>query len=249
MNLNGLIGSRDVSATGAVASNFFVRKGQPIASPLVITSPDGTQLGEIAVNNNAEMSLNSESGIVNIASDDGVSENFLFSNNDRLEVVGLNSAVLHSYNSGVKIFANDIASVQVVNGALGRIYDTVYNPTYVISSLNNNTTNACVYDQTEFRISGVYQLQLSIEVTQPSDSSVLSLYAIGTGSQVINFSGAAINAAAVSATQLIMLNSGFFAHEGGNLRVVLEAQLVPLLPPLPAQPWTGTWSLQLIRMN
>lgn len=36
-NLNGLISSRDVSATGEVASNFFVRKGDPIPAPTLVS--------------------------------------------------------------------------------------------------------------------------------------------------------------------------------------------------------------------
>lgn len=55
-NLNGLLSSRDVSATGEVASNFFVRKGDPIpaptlVSPVVIPNQEGTQTMALSESN------------------------------------------------------------------------------------------------------------------------------------------------------------------------------------------------------
>jgi len=62
-NQNGHISSSDVSATGAVDSNFYLRKGQPIAipSPLEIVSPDGTEVATLSVDN---------TGVLTIASDE-----------------------------------------------------------------------------------------------------------------------------------------------------------------------------------
>lgn len=58
-NQNGLFSSRDVAATGAVDSNFFLRKGQPIAipSPLQIISPDGLKTGSIGVGNDSTLAI------------------------------------------------------------------------------------------------------------------------------------------------------------------------------------------------
>jgi len=61
-NDNGLISSLDLSATGAVDSNFFLRKGQPITvpSPLEIISPDGTKTTTISVSNSGSTVIDSE---------------------------------------------------------------------------------------------------------------------------------------------------------------------------------------------
>lgn len=64
-NSNGLISSRDVSATGDVNSNFFVRVGDPIAvpSPFQIISPDGAKVGVISEANDGSMSLTTDAQI------------------------------------------------------------------------------------------------------------------------------------------------------------------------------------------
>jgi hypothetical protein len=64
-NSNGLISSKDVSATGDANSNFFVRVGEPIAipSPLQIISADGAKVGVISEANDGSMSLTTDSQI------------------------------------------------------------------------------------------------------------------------------------------------------------------------------------------
>ena len=241
-NRNGLISSRDVAATGAVASNFFVRKGEPIESPLVINSPDGTKSAIVAESNAGQMTIGTESGIVNVISDDGVSANFLFSNNDALEVVGLNTALLESYNSGLQIIAGTTqASVKVGAGALGRIYDTVYNPTYVISLLNDNTSGNIAYDVSATRAAGVYQVQLTVETAVPAATTFLSTGTFAPPStSLMNFSGQAVSATSIATGQDFCLNSGFITHAGGSLRVVVVSS---------GAAWTGNWSLQLVKMG
>jgi len=62
-NENGLISSNDVSATGATGSNFFLRKGVPLAvpSPFQIISPDTTDVAVLSVDNNGSFVLTSNS--------------------------------------------------------------------------------------------------------------------------------------------------------------------------------------------
>jgi len=62
MNQNGLLSSKDVSATGDENSNFFLRKGTPIAvpSPLQIISPDTTKVTTISVSNSGSTVIDSE---------------------------------------------------------------------------------------------------------------------------------------------------------------------------------------------
>lgn len=66
MNSNGLLSSRDVAATGAVASNFYVRKGDPITmkSPLVIVSPNGADTATISEANGGQLSVAAPNNIV-----------------------------------------------------------------------------------------------------------------------------------------------------------------------------------------
>jgi len=68
-NTNGLIGSRDVNATGALNSNFFVRKGaaisNPLLSPATILSPDTTQTAVLAVDNTGVLTLASNAVVIN----------------------------------------------------------------------------------------------------------------------------------------------------------------------------------------
>lgn len=66
MNSNGLLSCRDVAATGAVASNFYVRKGDPITmkSPLVIVSPNGADTATISEANGGVLSVAAPNNIV-----------------------------------------------------------------------------------------------------------------------------------------------------------------------------------------
>jgi len=62
-NDNGLISSLDVSATGAIDSNFFIRKGEiiPVPNPLEIISPDTTKVATLSVDNGGSFVLTSNS--------------------------------------------------------------------------------------------------------------------------------------------------------------------------------------------
>lgn len=67
-NSNGLIGSRDVNATGSQNSNFFIRKGaaiaNPLLSPVTILSPDTTQTAVLAVDNTGVLTLDSQAVVI-----------------------------------------------------------------------------------------------------------------------------------------------------------------------------------------
>lgn len=66
MNQNGLISSNDVSATGDQSSNFFLRKGVPIAvpSPFQIISPDTTEVATLSVDNTGVLTLDSQAVVI-----------------------------------------------------------------------------------------------------------------------------------------------------------------------------------------
>ena len=241
-NINGLTSLAPVYITGAPDSNIWATRVEPtVINTLTVVSPDGTKSGIVAESNAGAMTIGTASGIVNVISDDGVSDNFLYSNNDVLEVVGLNGALIESYNSGVTVIAGAQASVKVGAGALGQIYDTVYNPTYVISLLNDNTSGNIAYDITATRAAGIYQVQLSVETSVPAATTFLSVGTFAPPStQLMNFSGQAVSATAISTGQDFCLNSGFITHAGGSLRVVVVSS---------GAAWTGNWSLQLVKMG
>jgi hypothetical protein len=253
-NNNGLTSLAPVYVTGDSASNIWASKVAPtVVSPISLVSPDGTKTGIIAQNNNGnmvmysdpagELFLGNDSGLVFIqSSNPAIANNFLNSFGDDLRLTGTASGTITSYNSGLNIVAADKAYVRQGNGTNGQIYDTFYNPTYTISLLNNNSTNDVAYDITAVRAAGVYQVQLSVESAVPASGTILSLVCSAPPSTaVINFSCAAINAAAVAvANQDVALNTGFFTHAGGNLRVLVASS---------GAAWTGTWSLQLVKMG
>lgn len=292
-NLNGLISSRDVAATGKVASNFFVRKGEAIQSPLLIKSSDGTQTAGIYCNNNGNMVIASDSdGIMYLFSGDGAVQ-FYSPNQSKSGAVAVNNGgdmiilpgisgelylglgnvyfaspnqtqnaqLVVANNGDTGLYQSGAGSTLFLGGSSGRValasldatpvvqigtqngtvYDTVYNPTYAISLLNNNTTGNVAYDITATRAAGVYQVQLAIENATPASGTILNVGCTAPpSSAVINFSGAAANAAAIGISQDVCLNTGFFTHAGGDLRVVVSSS---------GAAWTGTWSLQLIKMG
>jgi len=71
-NDNGLISSLDLSATGAIDSNFFLRKGVPLTvpTPLTIISPDTTKETTISVSNTGSTVIDSELDLT-FANNDG----------------------------------------------------------------------------------------------------------------------------------------------------------------------------------
>lgn len=252
MATNGLLGITSVANTGSTSANIWAKKLAPVVvSPLSVVSPDGTKTGSIAQNDNGNMIITSDpsgslylgnsSGQVYINDTDEVSINFLLSAGAQLQVVGQNLASLKSYNSGNLL---SIGSDAVVNKGSGNgiLYDTQYNPTITLALLNDNTTGNITYDNTASRVAGVYQVQLSIESTVPATTTFLTIACSAPPStSTMNFSGAAVNASAVSVSnQDVALNTGFFTHAGGNLRVVVQSS---------GAAWTGTWSLQLVKMG
>lgn len=265
-NANGLLGITSVANTGAADANIWARKQAPVVvSPLSIMSPDQTKTASVQVNNGGDTIIVPDpAGELYL----GLGNVYFASPNQtqNAQLVVDNNGDFGLYQSGVgatvylggatgRVALCHLDSTPIVNigSQNGLVYDTVYNPVYTISLLNNNTTGNVVYDQTASRAAGVYQLQLSIEGAVPTNLSMLDIFCIGAGTQVINFSGSAINAAAVSLQQNVCLNSGYFTHAGGNLRVVVQAVEVPLpsppAPPVIATPWTGTWSLQLVKIG
>lgn len=111
-NTNGLIASHDVCGTGAVNSNFYLRKGQPIvapivASPLTIVSPDGTKQGVISEDNNGSMLL--ASGIGDLSLSAGSGRLFIQSPNT------LVSTQITQENSGSLVIVNGSGPVQITS--------------------------------------------------------------------------------------------------------------------------------------
>jgi hypothetical protein len=66
-NINGLISSRDVCATGAPDSNFYVRKGDPIVttSPFQVISSNGNFVFSVSESNNGDATI-STAGNINL---------------------------------------------------------------------------------------------------------------------------------------------------------------------------------------
>jgi hypothetical protein len=162
---------------------------------------------------------------------------------------GTKNGTITELNSGNMVLGTPVGGqfgVQLGSGATGRLYDTVYNPVASVTVLQAPTTGNIVYDVAATRAAGVYQLQLSVEtlVTTGAATNDLSMFVTAPPStDVINFSGAEIAPSAVGA--LLCMNSGYFAHAGGNMRVQVRA----IDGINPGTPWTGSWSLQLVKIG
>jgi hypothetical protein len=129
-----------------------------------------------------------------------------------------------------------------VNGASGvsRVFDPVYNPVVVITPVVAGGTGNLVTDTTIPDLAeGTYQLQLTAETITPTAFSFLRLFAYPPpATTVINFSCNALGAPAADSS-VLGLNSGFFEHAGGDLRVIVQSS---------AANWTANeWNLQLVR--
>jgi hypothetical protein len=242
------------SATYASPGVPLYASASALVSPVNIVSPDGTKTGVIAQLNNGNMTVKSDTagnlvlgnanGLVFIQSSNAVTgtNNFLNSFGSDLRLTGTDTGTITSYNTGLSIVASDKAYVRQGSGTNGQIYDTFYNPPYTITLLNNNTTGEIIYDNTATRSAGVYQVQLSVESTLPSGSTFLTIACSAPPStSTINFSGVSINASAVAiSNQDVALNTGYFTHAGGNLRIVVQSS---------GANWSGTWSLQLVKIG
>jgi hypothetical protein len=144
------------------------------------------------------------------------------------------------------LLSTSTAPVINIGSAPGRLYDSVYNPVASVIVLQAPTTGNIVYDASATRLAGIYQLQLSVEtlVTTGSATNVLTMFAtLPPASPVVNFSGNEISPSAVSG--LLCLNSGYFVHPGGDMRVQVRATDGGE----PSTPWTGDWVLQLVKIG
>jgi hypothetical protein len=253
-NLNGLISSRDVAATGAVNSNFFVRKGDAIPTPLTLLSPDGTRTASIDVANT--------SGNMTIAPDlsgarmrIGNGNNLFISPsavaNAQLVVEDDGDVGLYQGGGGTLFLgaAGSIAFQDLstspnlrVGSGQGRIYDSVYNKPVNITVLQAvPTVGNIAYDQTASFVAGLYQVQLTVETLTATGGATNFLeFACSAppSSEVINFSSTQVSPGGVGTS--LCMNSGFFTHAGGSLRVLMNAT---------ATPWTGSWTLQLVKLG
>lgn len=106
-NTNGLIGSRDVNSTGARNSNFFLRKGAPIESPLQILSPDRTKIGSIRENDDGSLLI--QSGFASIV---------LYAPNGDVALLSPDSTKVSSLstdNNGSLVLLSNSVSLQPAN--------------------------------------------------------------------------------------------------------------------------------------
>lgn len=254
-NTNGLTSLAPVYVTGAADSNIWASRIAPtVVDPLIIKSADGGSSAVVGCNNNGNMIMypTNPAGAIYVQGTSGLFINSP-NNNQVLQLASENDgdaavyqtggSTLYLGRAGVIAFQNlSTAPSLIVGAGQGRIYDSVYNPVASISVLNNNTTGNISYDNTATIAAGVYQLQLSVEspVATGTSTNFLEMYVtLPPSTSVVNFSGNEIAPGAVG-TNLLQLNSGYFTHPGGSMRIEVGASTTP---------WTGTWSLQLVKIG
>jgi hypothetical protein len=155
---------------------------------------------------------------------------------------GTNGTLFLGGGSGRISLANlDATPVVQIGTQNGTVYDTVYNKVATLTVLQVETTGNITYDNTATRVAGVYQLQLSVEspVATGTSTNYLGMYVtLPPATAVVNYSGNQVSPGGVG-TSLLNLNSGYFTHPGGSMRIEVNA----------GTPWTGTWTLQLVKVG
>jgi hypothetical protein len=213
-NKNGLIGCTSVAQNGSINANIWAKKVAPeLVSPVSIVSPDTTKTGEITMTNSGDMGIYPDGG-----------SNTVF--------MGLNNVSFCDLST--------TPSVEV-GAAGGKIYDSVYNKVATLTVLQAETSGNVTYDNTATRAAGVYQLQLSVEspVATGTSTNYLGMYVtLPPATAVVNYSGNQVTPGGVG-TSLLNMNSGYFTHPGGSMRIEVNA----------GTPWTGTWTLQLVKVG
>lgn len=144
--------------------------------------------------------------------------------------------------------------IQKSGGAIGIVYDTVYNPLPsfpVITALGSSDGGIgnLTFSQAVTVVAGAtYQLQLSMEDVTPVSGSYLSLSATDTGVGVIDYSGITLLASAVLTGTGAQLTSNYFTAPDTSFTVTV-AGFNPTPPPGASVNWTANWKLQLVRVK
>lgn len=234
MSLLGLIPTHQTRAN--TTDEYYLRKGAPITTPLVIASADGTHTSTLAVSNGGNLTI----------STDADSSPF---NDMVLEPAGNLYLQPQKVAGFTQVGEGTEASGAILNiaGASGpaRVYDSVYNkpPSYQsITTLIAPTSGNIAIDTTASLTAGVYQLQFFAETIAPTSATRLRMYATAPlSSAVINYSGASIAADANMAEANII--SGYFtATAAGTYRFFVACSNL-------AAPWSaGEYGLQLVKL-
>jgi hypothetical protein len=145
------------------------------------------------------------------------------------------------------MYGSNTLQVQKSGGAVGEVYDTVYNPLPApfptITALGGSSggTGNMTFSQAVSVVAGAtYQLQLTGEGVTPASSSYLSLAASDSGVGVIDYSGVTLSSSSVSGST-IQMTSNYFTAPDGSFTVTVSSS-VP-------SAWTGNWAVQLVRVK
>lgn len=145
----------------------------------------------------------------------------------------------------------DALQIQKSAGAVGEVYDTVYNPLpaafptiTALGSSGGGSSNIQFSQAVTVVTGGVYQLQLTGEGVTTVTDSYLSLSATDTGVGVIDYSGVTLLASSVAGST-IQLSSNYFTAPDTSFTVTVAA----VVPPSTSVVWTGGWALQLVRVK
>ncbi len=268
-NRNGLISSKDVAATGAVASNFFVRKGDPLQSPLTLVSPDGSKVGTIAQNNNGNMVMYSDpagylylgSGSVFYPSPNGsVNAQLAVENDGDVGFYqGTNGTLFLGGATGRVALANlDATPVVQIGTGNGTVYDTVYTKPVVQTEVVAETTGSIQlggsnpgFIDVGLPGAGYYQFELSAEaITTKGAGTAVDIFCTDPGGvSVINFTSNSVSADTIlgGGSGGFVLSSGIFPVNGAQtIRLHMETANISD-GSIAAAVWVGTWTIRLTR--
>jgi hypothetical protein len=269
-NSNGLTSLAPVYVTGAPDSNIWASKIAPtVVDPLIIESTDGNSSAVIGVNNNGNFVMyptnplgatfiSGGNGLI-IQSPDNTDATFIVTANDGTSVITGNSAMRFVLNS---TGGGNSFTVQKGTGAIGNIYDTVYNKPVVQTQVIAETTSAISISGTaapghvtvSLPSAGYYELELSAEaVTAFTATTAVQIYctAVGGGGGVINFTSNSVagNTIVGGGSGGIVLKTGVFPAASSQDLWFWIATANLSDGSGAAAAWNATWTVKLTQLG
>lgn len=253
MSYGGLIPSQQTRPN--TTDEYYLRKGQPIVSPLVIASLDGTHTSTLSTSNGGDLTVSTAGP--------GVYNDIILMPEGNLYLQP--QAEFTQVGEGTEV-SGAVLNIAGASGP-GRVYDTVYNKVAAQQTVVASTSGPILvggslgaYTLVNLPSAGYYIFELSVEnaVKTPAVISFLEMYCTdNNGGQVINQTSVQIASTSFATTQVgpdppayssgFVLTSGIFPANGAQtLRLHIDTVLDTGVRVGTA--WTGTWELKITQI-
>ncbi len=251
-NVNGLLPCSKVATSGDPPSVLYAKRVAPVVvDPLTIVSQDGESSAILGVNNNGNFIMypTNPAGAtyfgggqgIYVQSADSTNETGVYTANDGTTLItGSDSMrlVLTETGGGNSFTVQKGPGV----GAIGEIYDTVYNPPVVITDLltYSGAAEPLEYNQPLTLAEGTYRIEMFAETVVPQIGTRLRMYLSGPNpaSTVVNYANNSM--ATDTAIAEFSMSTGTFSVEAGTFTLRVTSS---------GANWTATqWGIQLLKL-